>query len=402
MPEINITTVINRLHTPAFMYDQSSILRSIRLLTTFRNRSNCKILFPLKSFSSIDALDLIGSYVYGFSASSLFEARLARHILGEHKAVHITTPGFRSEEIDEIFALCDYVSFNSLSQFGRYYNEVKNQTSCGLRINTQLPFVKDNRYNPCRKSSKLGAPLDQLSSCLRNEPKTLDKIEGVHFHTNCESKNFNELYKTVRYLEANLPALLNKIDWINLGGGYLFDSAEDLNPLIKTVSLLKNKYDLEVFFEPGKAIVGGAGYIVSTVLDLFESDGKKIAVLDTTVNHMPEVFEYQFEPDVIGRVDDGEYSYILAGCTCLAGDIFGEYSFLEPLEIGSRVIFENVGAYTLVKAHTFNGVNLPDIYALTEGGELELKKRFTYEDFLSKCGGENHANKRKTANYSSR
>ncbi len=166
----------------------------------------------------------------------------------------------------------------------------------------------------------------------------------------------------------------------------MFDEYTDWSAFLEAVTLCKNKYGLEVFFEPGKGIVGEAGYIISTVLDIFDNDGKKIAVLDTTVNHMPEVFEYQYRPQVMQEYEDGKYEYILAGATCLAGDLFGEYSFDEPLEIGSRIIFENMGAYTLVKAHMFNGVNLPTIYTYSREGKLELIKQFSYDDFKSRCG----------------
>jgi carboxynorspermidine decarboxylase len=143
---------------------------------------------------------------------------------------------------------------------------------------------------------------------------------------------------------------------------------------------------VDVYFEPGAALVRDAGYIVSSVIDLFTSGGREIAVLDTTVNHMPEVFEYQFEPEVLDHDDDADHEYLLAGCTCLAGDIFGLYGFAEPLQLGSRVVFPEAGAYTTVKAHLFNGVNLPAVYALTESGELILKRQSTYDEFRARCG----------------
>lgn len=205
-------------------------------------------------------------------------------------------------------------------------------------------------------------------------------------HSNCDASDFNGLLATVRRLDTRLSELLRKIQWINLEGGYLFDEAVSLTPFYEAVELLRSKYNLQVFIEPGASIVRKAAYLVSTVLDIFESEGKTIAILDTTVNHMPEVFEYQFEPDLLGSKEDGRFTYILAGCTCLAGDLFGEYTFAEPLEVGSRVVFANVGAYTLVKAHMFNGTNLPTIYSLTQEGSLVMKKRFTYEDFASRCG----------------
>ncbi len=161
-------------------------------------------------------------------------------------------------------------------------------------------------------------------------------------------------------------------------------SAFDL--LGEATDRLRSRYGLAIFIEPGAALVRGAGYLVASVIDMFRAGGKSIAVLDTTVNHMPEVFEYQFEPDVLGHDDDGEFEYRLVGSSCLAGDLFGEYAFSKRLRIGSRVVLTNAGAYAMVKAHMFNGINLPAIYSVTPTGELILRRRFTFEDFLSRFG----------------
>ena len=216
--------------------------------------------------------------------------------------------------------------------------------------------------------------------------KPLYKVKGLHFHTNCESTDFEQLFQTVLRIEAYLPKLLGQVDWVNLGGGYLFDDGQNFDKLIEAIALLRDKYDVEVFFEPGKAIVGSAGYVVSSVIDMFENEGQTIAILDTSVNHMPEVFEYGYHPEIKQESRSGKHIYTLAGATCLAGDLFGEYRFDEPLEIGSRITFVNMGSYTLVKAHMFNGVNLPRIYARTPDGKLELKKQFEYEDYKSRWG----------------
>lgn len=296
----------------------------------------------------------------------------------------------KKDDLSRISELCDYISFNSLSQYERDRNSLSNHVSCGLRINPQLPFVGDDRYNPCRKHSKLGVPLNLLREITENGFNHLHSVKGIHFHTNCESTDFEPLFKTVRHIDANLPKLLGQIEWINLGGGYLFEEGQNIDRFVDAVNFLRNRYDVDVIFEPGKAIVGDAGYIVSSVVDIFESDGKKIVILDTSVNHMPEVFEYQYKPDIMRESEDGEYMYTLAGCTCLAGDMFGEYRFDEPLEIGSRIVFEDMGAYTMVKANMFNGINLPSIYAYTLEGKLELKKQYDYEDFLRRCGVDNN------------
>jgi len=292
----------------------------------------------------------------------------------------------RMDEIEMVSELCTHVSFNSLSQWERLHEKVSRKVSWGLRVKPQLAFVEDERYNPCRKGSKLGVPLSELSGLSNNELKSLKEVKGLHFHSNCESRDFGELLETVQHIDARLPALLGQVHWLNLGGGYLFEAGQNLDSVAEIIAFLRYKYDIEVFFEPGKAIVGNAGYIVSSVVDIFENDGQTIAIVDTSVNHMPEVFEYQYKPGVMQEATDGIYSYMLAGSTCLAGDFFGHYRFNTPLDIGSQIIFENMGAYTLVKAHMFNGVNLPAIYAYTEDGKLELKKRFGYEDFRSRWG----------------
>ena len=371
--------------TPAFVYDEAAIDSLLDHTDRLRAACSCRVLYSLKPFSFVDALTRMATRLDGFAVSSPFEARLARQITGERESIHMTTPGIRQEEVREIGSLCDFVSFNSLHQWDMYHEELGRQVSCGLRVNPQLPFVDDDRYNPCRPHSKLGVALEELVAL---GPDRLPGLEGLLLHSNCESTRFNEMRATVMRLHAQLGEILREVKWINLGGGYLFDGSEDVPALYEAVELLRSSYGLQVFIEPGTALIQSAGYIVSSVLDVFTSEGKRIAVLDTTVNHMPEVFEYGYEPDVVGHDDDAPCQYLLVGCTCLAGDLFGEYRFAEPLEVGKKVVFSNAGAYTLSKAHMFNGINLPTIYAITEVGDLVLKKGFTYADFAGKWGAD--------------
>jgi carboxynorspermidine decarboxylase len=371
--------------TPAFIYDEKSIQHSLEILHISRIHSYCKLLFSLKSFAVVDALLLMAPHLDGFSVSSLFEAKLAREVIGSTGTVHMVTPGYKPNEIQQITEIADHISLNSLSQWERFYSKEAGHASYGLRINPQLSFVEDSRYNPCRKHSKLGVPINQLQKALDKDNHLYTEIEGIHFHTNSNSETYHPLLETVKHLDRQIPRLLKSISWINLGGGYLFNDADNRD-LYEAIRLLREKYNLNVFIEPGQGVIEGTGYIVSSVIDIFESDGRHISVLDTTVNHMPEVFEYQYRPDISQESFNGKYEYILAGSTCLAGDIFGTYNFDKPLELGTRIVFEYMGAYTLVKAHMFNGVNLPSIYALTQNGKLELKKQFGYEDFLTRCG----------------
>jgi carboxynorspermidine decarboxylase len=375
------------IETPAFIYDEAEIQEKLRIVAGVRSASGCKVLYALKPFAVADALRLMAPSLDGFAVSSLFEARLARTVLGRQALVQLTTPGLRPGEIKSLIKLCDQISFNSLAQWRRFRTELASERHCGLRINPQLPLVEDPRYNPCRPQSKLGVATTTLREVLEAEPGLLSGVAGLHVHTNCDAESFAPLLATVRRVEADLGVLLPRLDWINLGGGYLFETDSDFDPLFRAIERLRSTYGLRVFIEPGAALVRTAGYLASTVIDRFRSDGREVAVLDTSVNHIPEVFEYQFEPEILGHLDGGTNEYLLAGCTCLAGDLFGLYSFTEPLKIGSRVVFTGAGAYTTVKSHMFNGVNLPAIYALTGLGELVLKVRTGYEDFLTRCGG---------------
>ena len=387
---------LDAISSPAFVYDEAIIQRLLRAGETLRQDGACRLLFAIKSFSVLDALKFMAPSLDGFAVSSPFEARLARCANDRGGTIHITTPGIREDEIDEIGDLCDFVSFNSLTHWDRYAGRTNDKASCGLRVNPQMSFADDQRYDPCRPHSKLGVPLEDLVTAFGKEPGRFSGLRGILFHSNCDSSDFGELLATVQHVCSQAAPVLAGVQWVNLGGGYLFDDDSDFAPFIEAVNLLKEQTGGQVFFEPGSALVRSAGYIVSTVLDVFTSEGKQIAVLDTTVNHMPEVLEYGFQPDVVGHDDDAPHEYLLAGSTCLAGDVFGCYRFEHPLGIGDKVIFNNAGSYTLTKAHSFNGIGLPSVYALTApdettAGGLVLKSRFTFDHFAARWGAGPHA-----------
>ena len=398
---------LDAISTPAFVYDERAIDRLLDYAGPLRSSARCEVLFAVKSFSFAPALRLMANRLDGFAVSSLYEARLARDVLGDSGSVHITTPGLRSDELEEIGALCDRIAFNSLGQWETMSPQLLGSASLGLRVNPQLSFADDCRYDPCRPQSKLGVPLDQLEAVLRDEPARLDEVRGLLFHSNCDSPDFSELRDTVDRLQERIPGLLRQAEWVNLGGGYLFEddegvASENFGDLCRTVDGLRSEYGVRVFIEPGSGLIRAAGYFVSTVLDMFESGGATVAVLDTSVNHMPEVFEYGFQPHVAGAVPGGfaspspsggglgwgrtPYEYLLAGCTCLAGDLFGSYRFSGPLSVGDRVVFGNSGSYTLTKASMFNGVALPSVYALTPYGDLALKSSPSYGEFAARWG----------------
>jgi len=380
-----------KMVTPAFVVLEHELADRLNRIRQFCDEIGLSLLFSLKSFALVDGLKAISRSVNGFSCSSLFEARLARSVLSRPKTVHLVAPYLTEESTDEMVQICDFVSLNSIGQIDRFRNRLAGRASVGLRVNPELSFVKDRRYDPCRPDSKLGVPIDEMVKVLRRRRDYFELITGIHMHTNCESEDLSELALTIEKVSRRLGDLLGQLHWWNLGGGYVFDQAANLPRFAATIERVRRTFGLRFWVEPGAAIVRESCCLIACVVDLFERGGRHIAVLDTSVNHWPEVFEYQFEPDVVGHVEGGRYQYILAGCSCLAGDLFGEYSFNQPLELGSRVVFANAGAYSLVKAHMFNGINLPTIYVLTEMGELVMKKRFTYDDFASRCGVDSHA-----------
>ena len=357
----------NTIKTPAYVTDEKILDRDLGALRKIADEAACKLLYSPKACALSPVLEKVAGRVDGFSCSSLFELRLIDRVCGGETPLHLVSPLLKEETLGEIGGRLDYLTFNSLTQWELFGDKVPAATRAGIRINPQISFIRDPRYDPCRRNSKLGVPISKLAEAVEAEPARLRGISGLHF-------------------QDVIPNLLESLDWINMGGGYLFNLAEDTSDFFHAVEVFRDTFGLDVFIEPGAALARRAGSIVATVHDLFESDGIQVAVLDTTVNHMAEVFEFQFEPDVLGHVDGGAHPYVLAGCTCRAGDVFGEYAFDAPLAVGSRITFPNMGAYTMSNAHRFNGVGLPTIYTRRADGTLEMIKEDTFDDFARTAG----------------
>ena len=367
--------LIEKVETPALIYDVRKLETLLDCGLAARQKAGCKLLYAVKATALSDVLQHLGPRIDGFAVSSLFEARLIRNLFPGSK-IHLTTPGIRSDEVSEISELCEFISLNSRTQLQMYGAAFSQRSSVGIRVNTRISAVADQRYDPCRTNSKLGIPIEEVAEVLRSNPES---IEGLHIHTNADSTDFGELLTNVEVLVRAMPEWL-ELKWVNLGGGYLFEDVP-LDPLIQAVDLVQRKFGSEVFLEPGAGLVRGAGFLVGSILDIFDVDSSRIAVLDTTVNHMPEILEFDYRPDVIGQEEDGLFEYTLVGSTCLAGDVFGTYRFTERLEIGSKVVFEEAGAYTLAKAHRFNGINFPEVGFLCADSQYRVCKTFNYLDF---------------------
>ena len=375
------------LCTPAFVYDEASLAAAAHHVAALAHAAGCKASYAIKACSASPVLATVAPRLDSLATSSLYEARLAREVAGADVPLHLTTPGLREQEVAELARLCERVSVNSLPQLERFRAVFAREDQLGLRVNPQMSFIDDPRYDPCRAHSKLGVPLDELCERLGRDARLFEGISGLHLHSNCDSNDLGALAATVARLVERLGPWLGGLRWVNLGGGYLFESVDDAARLASALRPLREQHGLEVVIEPGAAIVRAAGYLVASVVDVFQSEGREIAVLDTSVNHMPEVFEYDYEPDVIGDDVQAPHEYTLVGATCLAGDQFGLYGFREPLAPGRRLVFPDLGAYAQVKAHVFNGVALPTVYLLAADGTLSEQGRFEFDDYRRLMAG---------------
>jgi carboxynorspermidine decarboxylase len=368
------------LKTPCFLVDEKKLIHNLEILQKLQQDTGCKVLLAQKAFSMFSCYPLISRYLMGSTASGLYEARLAHeHFPGE---VHVFSPAFQQEEVDELLGYADHFVFNSPSQLKKYGEKVKQAgKQVGLRVNPEHSTQEGHAiYDPCSPGSRLGTVSDQFPEDM------LPLLDGLHFHTLCEQDS-DDLESTVIAFEEKFGKYLSQMKWINLGGGHhITRPGYDIPRLVWIIKHLKEKYGVEVYLEPGEAVVYHAGYLYSRVLEIVEN-GIKVAILDTSAAcHMPDVLEMPYRPPVkdSGEPDELAYTYRLAGPTCLAGDVIGDYSFSEPLEEGSLIVLEDMALYTMVKTNTFNGMPLPDIVYRKSDGTCQVIRSFGYEDFKNR------------------
>ena len=379
----------NEIKTPAYVIDEKKLRQNLEILARVQHQSGAKILLAQKAYSVYQTYPLIAKYLTGATASGLYEAKLAHEEMKGDRPIenHVYEPAFEDEEMKELCEICDHMVFNSLNQL-EHHRPVWEQAvregklSVGLRINPEYSTQDDHEiYDPCAAGSRLGIRLCDM-------PQTLPEgVEGIHFHTLCE-QGFEPLKETWDHVEEAFAGYLSSIKWINLGGGHhITREGYDIEGLISLVKYIKDKYGIEVYLEPGEAIALDAGYLVTTVMDVVKTGGMPILVLDTSAAcHMPDVLEMPYRPPLKDSEEAGEYAYTyrLSSRTCLAGDIIGDYSFEQEKNIGDRLVFEDMAIYSVVKNNTFNGMALPDIDILHENGDVEVLKRFGYEDFKTR------------------
>ena len=374
------------IRTPYYLVEESRLLKNLQLLKQVAEESGCRILLAQKAFSMFYTYPLLRQYLAGSAASGLFEARLGHEEFGGE--THVFSAAYREEELEELLQYADHIVFNSPAQVKKFGKRVREAgKEAGLRLNPECSTQEGHEiYDPCAPGSRLGTTRAALNAAGDFEAEILPLLSGLHFHTLCE-QNSDDLETTLKAVEEKFGPLLRQVKWLNLGGGHHITRDDyDRARLVRLIRGLKERYQLEIYLEPGEAVVLNAGFLVTSVLETGKN-GIDLAILDTSAAcHMPDVIEMPYRPPLQGSGKPGEkaYTYRLGGPTCLSGDIIGDYSFDRPLAEGDRLIFEDMALYTMVKNNTFNGMPLPSIVFRTKEGEEKLVRRFGYEDFKNR------------------
>jgi carboxynorspermidine decarboxylase len=368
--------------TPCYVVDETLVLKNLEILKSVQKKSGANIILALKGFAMHSLFPLISQYLKGVTASSVNEALLGQEYF--KKEIHVYAPAYKENEIYELLEYANHISFNSFGQWKQYKEKCLNhpgKTKFGMRINPEHSEVKTALYDPCSPHSRLGMTLSHF------EFEDLEGLSGLHFHTLCEL-NSDALERTLKVVEKKFGSIIKNMQWINFGGGHHITRADyEVEKLCNLINDFKSKYNVEVYLEPGEAIALNTGYLVTTVLDIFEN-GKKIALLDTSATaHMPDVLEMPYRPEIegAGAAEEKAHSYRLGGLTCLAGDVIGDYSFENPLKIGDKLVFKDMAHYTMVKNTSFNGVPLPSLAVLnSKEDSFKVIKEFDYSDYKNR------------------
>ena len=363
--------------TPCYVVDEAKLRKNLEILHALEEETGAHVLLAQKAFSMFALYPMIGKYLSGTTASGLYEARLGWEEMGKEN--HVFAPAYKKEDMEELVKICDHIIFNSFSQYEKH-KEIckKHKVSVGIRVNPECSTQEGHEiYDPCGAGSRLGVVKSEFKE------ECLDGIEGLHFHTLCE-QNADDLVRTFAAFEGKFGCYLKQMKWLNLGGGHHITRPDyQIDSLKKLIGSIKEKYEVEVYLEPGEAVALNAGYLVTEVMDIVKNE-IQILILDASAAcHMPDVLEMPYRPSLQNGYQPGEkpYTYRLSSMTCLAGDVIGDYSFEKPVQVGDRLVFEDMAIYSMVKNNTFNGMPLPAIALKKENGEVELVKTFSYEDF---------------------
>jgi len=359
--------------TPYYLIDEKKLLRNMEIIQQVRRRSGAKSLLALKCFSTWGVFDLMQRYMDGTTSSSLFEARLGFENFG--KETHAYCVGYSPSDIEAISRYADKIIFNSASQLETYYDKTKT-TPLGLRINPGISYSHFDLADPAREHSRLGvSDLDEITA-------QLSRISGLMFHFNCENDEFTAFEEQLNDIGERYGEVLHQMEWVSLGGGLYF--TKEGYPVEKFSQKLADfaaEFDVQIYLEPGESAITGCAELVTSVVDVVHN-GMDVAIVDASVEaHMLDLLIYRLSAKVETDAD-AQYNYMVAGRSCLAGDVFGSFQFSEKLQIGSEIRFADAAGYTMVKKNWFNGLQMPSIVVRRLDGSIEILREFGYSDFL--------------------
>ncbi len=374
---------LDKIPSPCYVMEETLLRRNLELIRGVAERADVEIILAFKAFALWKSFPIFREYISCTTASSLFEARLAKEEFGSR--AHTYSPAYTEEEFEEILDCSSHITFNSLSQYERFAQKVQGRASVGLRVNPEYSEIETELYNPCAPGSRFGILAKDLPEQLPSD------IEGFHIHCHCESGS-DVFARTLIHIEENFSKWFPQIKWINFGGGHLMTRKDyDVELLIKTLQDFHARYPhLKVILEPGSAFAWQTGPLVTKVVDIVENAGVKTAIINASFTcHMPDCLEMPYMPVIRNAeiVDSGQLTvdsstlYRIGGNSCLSGDFMGMWQFDHELQIGETLIFEDMIHYTTVKTNMFNGIGHPSIGMLHEDGTFELYRRFTYEDY---------------------
>jgi len=367
------------MRSPYFLIDEQRLRSNLQLIHSVQEQAGVQVLLALKAFSFWPSFDVFRSFGFEGAASSYHEARLIHEELG--KPAHTFSTVFYDDDFD---AICDHSShliFNSVSMLEKYKGRATERgMSIGLRVNPEWSDVQTDLYNPASTDSRLGVTAQSLGDYWD------DSIEGLHFHVLCESDSYS-FEQAFRSFEEKFGHRISQVKWLNFGGGHLMTKAGyDTDHLVQLLKGILEKYNVKIYLEPGAAFVWQTGELITEVMDIVNNGSTKIACLDVSFTcHMPDTLEMPYKPTVIGEVAESEHEYILGGTSCLAGDFIRGFHFENPLQVGDRLVFEDMIQYTLVKTTFFNGVKHPSVYRTKTDGSTELLRSYTYQHFKDRC-----------------
>ena len=380
-------SVLEQVQTLMYIVEENLLRDNLSLIRDVAQRADVEIIMAFKAFALWKTFSIVREYINSTTASSLIEARLAYEEFGA--PAHTFSPAYTDSEIEQIAKCSSHLSFNSLSQYTRMREKAREanaQLSFGLRVNPEYSEISTLLYNPCAPGTRFGVSADKLPAILPSD------IEGFHCHCHCES-GADVFQRTLVHIEEKFAKWFPQLKWINFGGGHLMTRKDyDVELLVSILNDFHKRYPwLKVILEPGSAFAWQTGPLVAQVIDIVEDKGIKTAILDVSFTcHMPDCLEMPYQPDVRGAESvemekaSEKNTYRFGGNSCLSGDFMGSWRFDHELEIGEKLIFEDMIHYTTVKTNMFNGITHPSISMLKSDGKLQKMSDFGYLDYKNR------------------